>query len=52
MNCWFCNATITDTRLLATTLHFWARCCPGCRDKYGEKDDLGNFTYQAEAKHV
>lgn len=52
MFCWFCSATTTDTRLLATIFHFWARTCSGCAEKYGEKDADGKLVYQAEPRHV
>lgn len=52
MNCWFCNAKLDppDPVLTATVFHFWARCCPDCKEKYGEKDEAGKVITKQE-KH-
>lgn len=51
MFCWKCNATIDiGAPLIATTFHFWARLCPACRDKYGERDENGNIITKLEKK--
>ncbi|MEK6744270.1 MAG: hypothetical protein AABZ15_11690 [Nitrospirota bacterium] len=52
MNCHICNATINppEPRLTATTFHFWARCCPACQQKYGERDADGKIITKLEKK--
>ena len=49
MFCWLCNASIeATTRPIATTFHFWVRCCPRCTQKYGALDESGNLVYEPE----
>lgn len=53
MNCWLCNAPLPEdhrTHLVATVYHFWAKCCPACRKKYGALDENGKLTLK-EDKH-